>query len=68
MDRQVLLESDISKFLEKNRIDKNNVIIRTPPIENLPTKIFCNICGNCLAEITWGELEWHWVQYPHKCL
>lgn len=67
MNRQVLLESEISKFLEKNRIDRNDIIIRTPPIKKIPIQIFCKICGNCLAKITWGKVEWHWVEYSHQC-
>ncbi len=59
ISHKVLYEASFGELTPKE--------IRKPPVKNLPITIFCNICGNCLAEITWAEFEWDWVQYPHQC-
>ena len=67
MNKQELFETDLTNFLETNKIDRKNITIRTPPTKIAGEEILCAICCSIIAAAIWDGIKWVWTYYSHKC-
>lgn len=68
MNQEKLFEKELTEFLRKKKIDKNDISITTSTTKQKGIKeIVCAICLNVIASAIWDGIKWVWTYYTHEC-